>query len=257
MISYVFRVCMVIFCLASGLMAGTRDYDKDPADMPTYALPEVLKTLNGNPVTTSEQWDTIRRPEILSLFEQNVFGQMPSVKCRVNYSIVSNDDQALNGEAVRQAGLVKVDLENGASISIPTVLFYPKKSRKKIPLFMLIWIWDDENFTTVDPFKSERWPVDEIIRRGCATVAFHVDSVAPDDKARSREGILGFLGGDTAASDRPGALSAWAWGASRMPSVGGTGLPAFLPKQPGCRAAQGREPGPGRYLPLPSPSRAT
>ena len=54
----------------------TANYDE--SKIPPYTLPELLKTQAGKSVATSEEWTQTRRPEVLALFEQHVFGKTPT-----------------------------------------------------------------------------------------------------------------------------------------------------------------------------------
>lgn len=49
----------------------------DESKVGEYQLPELLVTKSGQTVSTPEQWENIRRPEILKLFEDHVYGQVP------------------------------------------------------------------------------------------------------------------------------------------------------------------------------------
>ena len=41
------------------------------------AYPEILKTCSGETIDTAIAWETYRRPEILALFSNFVYGNMP------------------------------------------------------------------------------------------------------------------------------------------------------------------------------------
>ena len=65
-------------------LAGAREpkeYDGnviyDEAKIPHYDLPPLLVTAEGKPVTTAEQWRTVRRPQIMSLFSNLIYGRVP------------------------------------------------------------------------------------------------------------------------------------------------------------------------------------
>ena len=42
----------------------------DESKVPSYRLPELLVSIKGKSITNSQEWMEIRRPEILSLFEE-------------------------------------------------------------------------------------------------------------------------------------------------------------------------------------------
>src|SRR5579862_4328107 len=53
----------------------TANYDE--SKVAPYRIPDPLTTLGGRPVTNSQVWNEVRRPELLALFEEHVFGRAP------------------------------------------------------------------------------------------------------------------------------------------------------------------------------------
>src|SRR4051812_7326750 len=49
----------------------------DEAKVKPYSLPDPLTLANGQPVRDAESWYKQRRPEILKLFETEIFGRVP------------------------------------------------------------------------------------------------------------------------------------------------------------------------------------
>ena len=47
----------------------------DESKVPPYKLPELLVSLKGKKITNSREWTEIRRPEIVKLFEENMYGK--------------------------------------------------------------------------------------------------------------------------------------------------------------------------------------
>ena len=71
----------------------------DESKVGTYVLPELLKAQNGKEVNSTEKWNTIRHPEILRLFEDNVYGQVPKDFDKIEYKVLEQNKKALNGKA--------------------------------------------------------------------------------------------------------------------------------------------------------------
>lgn len=57
--------------------------------VPKYTLPNPLLFLNGTMVTTKKAWNTHRKSEILKLFEQYVYGKMPSKPEKISFKTTS------------------------------------------------------------------------------------------------------------------------------------------------------------------------
>lgn len=75
----------------------TPNYDE--AKVPAYELPDPLVTEAGDAVTKTSQWPA-RREEIIELFTEHMFGQMPDVR-RVESKVVRRDADAINGNTIR------------------------------------------------------------------------------------------------------------------------------------------------------------
>ncbi len=79
-------------------------YNYNESKIPPYTMLDPLRVANGHPVTTPQQWFTQRRPEILRLFEDNVFGVTPAAAQHAitHARIIEHNEHALNGLAVRE-----------------------------------------------------------------------------------------------------------------------------------------------------------
>jgi len=105
------------FLLASALLslpfvaeAQQKNVNYDEAAIGSYQLPELLRTRDGRTVQKATEWNSVRRPEVLELFESHVFGKTPppSLWGRVAFETLSTNENALGGRAVRK--LVRITL---------------------------------------------------------------------------------------------------------------------------------------------------
>lgn len=67
----------------------------DETKVPAYTLPDALKTGSNKKVGSKAVWERTRRPEILRLFENNVYGQMPEAYDRIAYTVVGEQTDAM------------------------------------------------------------------------------------------------------------------------------------------------------------------
>ena len=82
-----------IVVTALTLMAATSGYAQpagfnyDESKVPEYTLPALLTDSAGQPVADAEAWMSKRRPEVLALFQQHVFGHItetiPKIRTRL------------------------------------------------------------------------------------------------------------------------------------------------------------------------------
>jgi pimeloyl-ACP methyl ester carboxylesterase len=183
--------------------------------VPDYTLPELLVSRDGNEIQSPEAWNELRRPEILQLFREHVYGVRPDTDYTVDYQEVARRDNAfgVGATALQIRATIKA---KGKSHAFEFVFVTPKADGP-VPLVVLInnryFIPLDKAVEESDPF----WPVQTLVRKGYATASFHTKHVDPDKKDGYADGIRALL--DDPAADpatRWGSLSAWGWGASRV-----------------------------------------
>ena len=182
--------------------------------VPSYTLPDLLISGKGTKITSADMWNTIRRPEILELFRENVFGKVPETKYNETFRIVRLDQNSMGGTAIEKQIEILIQ-SSGKSLSFSMTLFTPKNAGHPVPVFLLIdpWLAD-----TTGPHwmqKDEYWPVDAALKRGYGMAVFSTIPLDPDNFDDFKNGIHGLLDKSPRPSDAWGTLAAWAWGASR------------------------------------------
>ncbi|MGE7773972.1 prolyl oligopeptidase family serine peptidase [Chitinophaga sp. NPDC101104] len=205
----------ITFLTALLVSATTFAQNYDEALVPAYTLPDPLVLLNGQPVSDAKTWKTARRPEILRLFENNVYGVMPKDMDSTRFETLRQNASAMNGRAILKETRITV-FRNGQSVAIGLTLFVPKNASKPAPVFLLI---NNRPKSNTDPdrnIKSPFWPAEMAINSGYAIAAFQVGDLAPDDKTKFSEGVLRLYPDHLRMENGMKAIGAWAWGASRV-----------------------------------------
>jgi hypothetical protein len=174
-----------------------------------------LKTSSGKVVQNKKQWERFRRGEILTLFEDNIYGTMPRSYDSIRYSIVNENNTSMEGKAKLKEVLIEV-FNHGKSVKINLVLFVPNNVAKPVPVFVLINNRSKDNMDPTRVTKSDFWPAELAVEAGYAIAAFHVDDLAPDDKELFTNGALQLYPEQLKAENGMRAIGAWAWGASRV-----------------------------------------
>ena len=72
----------------------------DESKVGTYTLPDPLVLANGKPVRDRQTWLNERRPEILRLYETEIYGRMPAKTPSVKWQVAETDAKARDGAAV-------------------------------------------------------------------------------------------------------------------------------------------------------------
>ena len=200
----------MLFTLTTTLCA--QNYDESKAG--SHVLPGLLKAQDGKEIVSAEEWETIRRPEILKLFEDNVYGQVPDDFDKIAFKVLEQDNNALNGKATHKQVAVDVT-RNKKLITVQLHLFIPNTIKKPVPVFLTI------NHRGADTMRAspenEFWPAEEIINSGYAIAGFDVKDVAPDHETGYVNQVLPKLYPEQLPQpDGMRALGAWGWGASRI-----------------------------------------
>lgn len=213
----IFRVGVVLGALAVGASAAEKKFfPPDAAGAASYTLPDPLVTTAGKKITSAEEWTKLRRPEVLELFREQVYGRVPATDYKKTFKVVNEDRNAMGGAATLKQ--VEIGIEaGGKALTIRMTLFVPNRGAKPAPAFLLICNRGAENIDPTREKKSEFWPAEEAIARGYAIAAFLNADVDPDLKTdvEFKDGIHAVLDRGTRGPDAWGTLAAWAWGASR------------------------------------------
>jgi len=207
------KIILTFIFAVIALSIQAQNYDE--AKVPAYTLPDVLKTAHNVVVSNKTSWEKVRRPEILKLFENNIYGQMPKSFDRIKYAVTKEDVAAMNGKAHLKEVLIEV-FKNNKSVKINLVLFIPNHPKKPAPVFLLINNRGIENTDPTRVTKSEFWPAEMLIDNGYAIASFQVNDLAPDDKATFGNGVLQLYPEQLTTDNGMRAIGAWAWGASRV-----------------------------------------
>ena len=207
--AWVARGCaLACLALAQGAAAGL-----EPEN-----VPDLMTTFKGEKVTTVEQWEKVRAPELRAEFMREEYGRRPVERPKeLSFALAEPDAEMMDGKAIRKRVRVSYAGKYGKG-EFTFTAFIPKQ-QKPAPAFVLICNRPpDENIDPAREKKSEFWPAEEIVARGYAAIAFWNGDIAPDRRSGNRDGVFAcFEAPDKGrALDAWGTLSAWAWGASRV-----------------------------------------
>ncbi len=204
-----------LFFVLSVFIVKAHAQNYDESKVPAYTLPDALKTLANVVVTDKTKWETVRRPEIVTLFENNIYGQMPKVYDSIKFSVTNENALAMNGRAhLKEVSIVV--FKNNKSVKINLVLFVPNKIKCPAPVFLLINNRSKDNTDPTRVIKSDFWPAETVIDSSYAIAAFQVNDAAPDSLKTFKNGVLQLYPEQLISNNGMRAIGAWAWAASRV-----------------------------------------
>ena len=105
-----------------------------PAKISDFPLPDALTGSDGKPIRSRHEWEKRRRPELMRLFAEQVYGQTPKRRVEVEYRVTSEDRHALNGVAVRRQ--IVAQFAGGVGPAVHILLYLPAGMQRRAPVFL-------------------------------------------------------------------------------------------------------------------------
>ena len=249
---YLCCLAIVVWSVSSYIQASQDHFFKDESKVPPYVLPEVLTTMDGRTIKTADEWAQTRRPEILGIYEEHVFGRTPrQLPEDLTSKVVEQDARALNGLAHRKQVEIRFSAHPNAPV-LHLLVYNPAKATGPVPTFLCLhfsrnWAivddpgvllykrWDAKTKTKVIPEPdakrgtAKEWDIPLVLSRGFGIAVLHYGDIEPDwgDGSGIDYGVRALYRSPVAQGREPqewGAIGAWAWGMSRAV--------AFLEKDP-------------------------
>ena len=241
-------LCMTAGCLlllvVQEAAGGEPPVNYDESKVPEYTLPDPLTLSSGERVTDAKTWMERRRREILSLFEQNVYGKSPD-KLEPLCELLSVETGALGGKATRkQIAVYLTGRRDGPKMDL--LLYLPNSAKTPVPVFLGLNFYGNhtinpdpeiavtKSWTRNNPklgivnhrvteksrgIYSGRWPVELVLSRGYGLATVYYGDIEPDFAEGWKSSLRAALspqGKDTVFKpDDWSAIGAWAWGLSR------------------------------------------
>lgn len=229
---------------AAALLWQKFEANYDEAKVPQYTLPDPLVMQDGRKVKDTRMWTAERRPEILRMFETQMFGRTPGPWKKTVFETTAVEENALGGTALRKEVRAlftgKVD---GPKMDI--LMYLPKNARGPVPVILGLnfngnqavtdekgirlsegWFRNSasdgyaNNRATEKSRGSEasRWQVERILAAGYGLATIYYGDIDPDYDDGFQNGVhpLFYKAGQTRpAADEWGSIGAWAWGLSQ------------------------------------------
>jgi hypothetical protein len=200
----------------------------DESKVPSYALPDPLRFNNGQPLKTSDDWWSKRRPEIVELFDREIYGRVPAKTPAVQWQVLKAQKEDVEGiSAVTKELLGHVDNSGYPQITVNIQLSVttPAAARGPVPIMMEFAISPEVLARLKQRLTPEQWAnfvgtepswKHQVLAKGWGYAILIPTSVQADNGEGLTQGIIGLVNkGQPRKLDDWGALRAWAWAASR------------------------------------------
>jgi hypothetical protein len=218
----------------------------DESKVGSYTLPDPLTLRSGRPVKDARAWNRERRPELVRIYEDQVFGKTVATKIRPLVEVTEAGAKAIGGKAIRkQVILWFAGKKEGPKVDV--LIYLPAAATKPVPIFTGLsfgpnasihsdpgirlgesWTRDPKDKTKYvkqpTPEKARgagagQWQLEKVLDHGFGLATACYYDIEPDFVGGMQYGVrpLGFRPGQTEpAADEWGAIGAWSWGLSRI-----------------------------------------
>jgi hypothetical protein len=191
-------------------------------------MPDPLVMSNGKSVTSARMWWKQRRPQIVKMFDEDIYGRVPVHTPAVHWEVTSTTHER-NGDVPVITKHLVGHIDNSSypqiAVNIQLTLTTPANATGPVPVVME---FDIDPATMAELMK--RFPAfrehaassgptwqQQVLAHGWGYASYIPTSVQADNGAGLTEGIIGLVNkGQPRKLDDWGALRAWAWGASRV-----------------------------------------
>jgi hypothetical protein len=224
----------LLFCAALFPAAGIFATNYDESKVGSFTLPDPLVCADGVHVTNSEIWLQKRRPEILELYRENIFGHSPDAGTNTTFNVWETATNALGGTAVRKQ--IEINFSGTLDGPLAHLLLYTPAGKTNCPTFLClsftgnyaavddsaVAIFPEWNYKTkqfgmpknpVRGASARNWKIVEAVTRGYGVALLCYQEIEPDLPVGLKYGVRKNF--PPAQKDGWGAIGAWAWGASR------------------------------------------
>ena len=192
------------------------NYDELIAN-PYPFYPDPLVTESGKKVTSAKMWYKVRRPEIVKLFEDNIYGHIPDNVPSVKWEVTNEEKKDFAGKPVvirYLKGVVDNSCYPSIKVEIEANVVYPNNGKQNMPVII------EFGFGGGDPTRTRPGTISwkqMVIERGWAAATIVPSSIQADAGSGLTNGIIGLCNkGKFRQPTDWGALRAWGWGLSRL-----------------------------------------
>jgi len=218
-------------------IVGNTNYDEN--QVPDYTIPSPLDIIPGKRIATAAEWIREGRPAVFRMFQNEMYGRIPPRPDKMEFTLISFRDDALEGKAIRKEVRITLSMANGRRHSFDLLMYAPKTALEKpVPAFLGLNFkgnqattdemdvrmtgWKAQNPALMQEdnrgSQTHRWHFKQLVEHGYAgaTVCYH--DIFPDRATGWGESVLALfedLDGFEGPHPHYSSIGAWAYGLSR------------------------------------------
>ena len=240
--------CALLFTMSlANAQTPVAPANYDEIKIPPFTLTDPLKTTDGRIVDTPEMWNTVRRPELLKLFDEHMFGK---VSFSPDHTVVIGVREfppkpVFNGKGTRHIISITIRKRPLSTVSdndptINVLLYVPNNVQGKVPMFLglnfqgnhtvdadpgiplgTVWNREGQPVPATEEERgrqSDRWQIEKVLDRGYATATAYYQEIEPDFNGGSKHGVRQLFD-QKGELNEGNAIATWAWALSQIRSL--------------------------------------
>lgn len=201
-------------------------------------LPDPLTMFDGKKITTKDEWQSVRRPELRKLFQHYMYGTIPAKPDNLSFKVERVDPNALGGKATLKE--ITITFGPPETPKMHLLLVVPNKRNGPAPVFVglnfsgnhtvlddpkirlpLGWVRDGKGVKNNRATEEGRgrevktWSIEQTIDAGYAVATVYYGDIV-SDRSDQRDGVQNHIKTGAPAEHDWGAIAAWAWGLQRV-----------------------------------------
>jgi dipeptidyl aminopeptidase/acylaminoacyl peptidase len=177
----------------------------DESKVGTFMLPDPLTLANGDRVRDAASWTKERRPELVAIYERDIWGRIPANAPKVAWTAAPAE--TANGVVVKRSAGAIGTAANAPTINLKVAL--PANASKPVPVILLVQFGGGGQPVADPPLANE------ILARGWGYATVGYNDIQPDKENAFDQGVIGATG-TMPADDEWADVAAWSWGVSRI-----------------------------------------
>src|SRR5215218_5441010 len=207
-------LCSCAVASANPQAAGSSAEFPEPSELPSSPqLPDPLVCLDGTRVTTAEQWEDQRRPELKALFQHYMYGTFPPARFVgiPDYKVEREEGNYFGGKATKKEVTIRFGPDGTPPLHLLVVLpkgsgpvpvfvganFHGNHTLLDDPTIALPEVWMPDRAPGVEGNKATDagrgkdvavWNIEYVVGRGYGVATFYCGDLDPD-KPDSTDGI--------------------------------------------------------------------
>ncbi|MBN3582778.1 acetylxylan esterase [Algoriphagus aestuarii] len=203
----------ILFLFINSILMAQRQVNTEESIVPDLVLPDPFISQSGQVIHSVSDWENIRRPELMNVFKNEVYGSIPDDFDEINFSEISEHPNPFPDLAIFKEIDIRVS-RKGKTHTMRLHVFLPKNNSGPFPIALLVNHRPENQ--EVEIAEEGYWPVEALLSRGFATASYHGETVAPDDASTFYEGVISNLYPEELTKpDGMRTFGAWGWAAMR------------------------------------------